>query len=199
MARIPADVRRGLLLEAALEVMAEGGVAAGTTRAIAGRADMPVAAFHYCFRSRDEMIRELIQKLSSIEREAVLDQLDGTMELPVALQAAGDAFLGHIETNPGHELVLLELHHYALRTPGLEELAEQQYEAYFANARMVLVAIAQATGTRWSLELDVLCRMVVTLLDGITTTWLADRDTAATRTVLDHYLQQIGTLARPVA
>lgn len=196
MARIPADVRRELLLDAALEVMTESGVAAGTTRAIAGRADMPVAAFHYCFRSRDEMIRELIQKLSGIEREAVLDQLDGEMELPAALNAAADAFLGHIETNPGHELVLFELNHYALRTPGLQELAEQQYLAYFANARMVLEAVARATGTRWSLDLDMLSRMVVTLLDGITTTWLADRDTAATRQVLDHFLEQIGTLAK---
>ena len=71
MPRMSADARRAELLQAALRVMSRDGIAAGTTRAIVAEAGMPLATFHYCFRSRNELLRELITLLTSQEQEAI--------------------------------------------------------------------------------------------------------------------------------
>src|SRR3981081_3095040 len=60
MARVPAGQRRQELIEAAFTVMARDGVAAASTRAITAEAGAPLSAFHYCFRSKQELLQELI-------------------------------------------------------------------------------------------------------------------------------------------
>ena len=60
MARLSYAERRALLVRAALRLIDSDGVHAATTRAIVAEARMSLASFHYAFRSRDEMIRELI-------------------------------------------------------------------------------------------------------------------------------------------
>jgi hypothetical protein len=74
---------------------------------------------------------------------------------------------------------------HSLRDPALRPLARQQYRAYGAAATRLLEQIATATGVSWRRPVPELARLLVTLIDGATTTWLVDRDTAATRTVLD--------------
>src|SRR5687767_6056215 len=72
-----ADARRAELLQAALRVMSRDGVAAGTTRAIVAEAGMPLATFHYCFRSRNELLRELITLVTTMERDAAAAAMAG--------------------------------------------------------------------------------------------------------------------------
>ena len=57
--------------------------------------------------------------------------------------------------------------------------------AYLAAAAQLLERAAGLTGERWARPVGELARLLVTLVDGATTTWLVDRDTAATRAVLD--------------
>jgi TetR/AcrR family transcriptional regulator, regulator of biofilm formation and stress response len=203
---MPADQRRAALIEAALVVMARDGLAAGTTRAIVAEAGMPLASFHYCFHTRDELLRELIQMVVTRELEASLgamaagEELDGKSgraQLTAILRAALSGYLEHIAANPGHELVLFELNHHALRTPELSDLAVEQYRQYYAAAEQVLAQAGELAGVHWRVELPVLARLVVTVLDGATTTWLADRDTDATRAALNILTEQIVALASP--
>ncbi len=70
MPRLPAEVRRAALVEAALRVMARDGLAAGTTRAIVAEAGMSLASFHYAFASRDELLRELVHRVVGHELAA---------------------------------------------------------------------------------------------------------------------------------
>lgn len=197
MARMSAEQRRERLLEAAVAVMTRDGVAAGTTRAIVAEAGMAVSVFHYCFRSREELVREVILRLQSGERTQVLAAVAPGADVRATLANAADGFMDYLVKEPGDQLVLFELNHYALRTPSLSDLAVEQYAGYYATARAVLEAVAEIHGVTWSLDLDVLARMVVTLIDGVTTTWLADRDTLHTRLVLDHLLDHVATLAVP--
>jgi AcrR family transcriptional regulator len=192
-----AQQRRELLLDAAARVMARGGVAAGTTRAIVAEAGMHVSVFHYCFRSRDEMLGELIGRLATIERSAVWQALEPGEDLRGCLRNAAAGYLAHLEARPGDELLLLELNHYALRTPELTDLAREQYDGYYRTAGEVLEHLTTLTGCSWSVPMGVLTRMVITLLDGITTTWLADRDTGAARDVLDRMVDLLATLGQP--
>lgn len=195
MARMSADERRAQLLDAAERVMTRDGVAAGTTRAIAGEAGMPVSVFHYCFRSRDELIGELIRRLGGAEREAVWSGITPDGELGDVLASAADAYLAHLTERPGQEQMLFELNHYALRTPGMEHLAAEQMAMYLESARAVIDRVSEVAGVTWSIDADELARLVITITDGITTTWLADRDTDASRATMRRLLEMVASYA----
>ena len=197
MTRISATARRDLLVQAALRVIARQGVAGATTRAIVAEAGMSLASFHYAFRSHDEMMHELIAHVVAGESTAVFAALDPDADIRTALRAGLGAFLDYVVADPGHELVMQELLQYALRTPGLEHRAAEQYAAYQRAITELLVAGATAAHVVWTLPVAEVARLVVTVTDGVTLGYLADRDEAAARRVLDHAAAAIATLAGP--
>ena len=172
-------------MEAALRVMARDGLAAGTTRAIVAEAGMSLASFHYAFASRDELLRELVHRVVGHELAAATADLDLTAGLPGVLRSAARGYLDHLEREPGAEQLMLELTLYSLRDPALCPVARQQYRAYTAAATRLLDQAATLTGAAWCRPVPELARLLVTLIDGATTTWLVDRDSAATRATLD--------------
>jgi TetR/AcrR family transcriptional regulator, regulator of biofilm formation and stress response len=182
--RLAARERRAALVEAALRVMVRDGLAAGTTRAIAAEAGMPLASFHYAFASRDELLRELVHRVVGAELSAAEAPMDAP-DLAGCLRQAAAGYLDHLEREPGHEQLMLELTLHAVRDPALGSVARQQYRAYTAGATRLLERAAEVTGSCWQRPVPELARLLVTLVDGATTTWLVDRDTAATRAVLD--------------
>lgn len=185
MARLPADARRAALVEAALRVMSRDGLAAGTTRAIVAEAGMSLASFHYAFGSRDELLRELVHRVVGHEQSAAAAEVPEGAGLADHLRAAAAGYLRHLEREPGAEQLMLELALHALRDPALRPLARLQYRAYTAAATRLLEEAAAATGATWRRPVPELARLLVALVDGATTTWLVDRDTEATRAVLD--------------
>lgn len=197
MTRMSADERRERLLAAADELMTREGVAAGTTRAIVAEAGMQPSVFHYCFRSRDEMVNELITRLGSRERQAVWEGVVPSTDLREMLASAVDAYLGYLVEAPERELVGFELNHWAQRA-GHPEVAAQQYASYYDVAGQVLSLAAAATGHRWTVPLDLVARIAISILDGVTTTWLADRDTEASKQVLAGLLDHVAGLAEPL-
>ena len=74
---------------------------------------------------------------------------------------------------------MFELTQYALRTPHLADLPAEQYRSYHALAAGLLEAGASALHIEWSIPVPDLARLLVTLTDGLTLAWLADRDDAA--------------------
>lgn len=198
MARMSADERRERLLVAAEQLMTRDGVAAGTTRAIAAEAGMPPSVFHYCFSSRDEMVEALILRLGSREREAVWEGVVASENLREMLRSAVEAYLSHLTAHPEQEQVLIELNHYALRTPGMSHLAATQYDMYYESATHVLQLAAEFTGNRWTLGVQTMARMAITILDGVTLTWLADRDTERAREILADLLDHVASLVEPL-
>ncbi|WP_460436468.1 TetR/AcrR family transcriptional regulator [Angustibacter speluncae] len=190
-----ADERRERLLDAAVRLMTRDGVAAATTRAVAAEAGMRVSTFHYCFASRDEMIALVVQRLSASERLSVDEALGPGKDLRATMADAAEGFLQHLVAHPGHEQVLFELNHLALRSPGLEHLAAAQYAMYHEAAAWVLQQVADLSGSAWAVPVPDLARLVVTVTDGVTTTWLADRDTGAARATLTTLLDLLLTHA----
>ncbi len=190
-----ADERRAELIEAAFRVMSKDGVTAGTVRAICSEAGMALATFHYCFRSRDELLRELMVMLAMKERVAAETAMEPGSDITDALRQAAFGYLHHLEQDPGHELVLFELVHHALRTPGLRDLADEQYRRYDETATNILTAAAEIADVTWTLELPVLARLVVTMIDGLTTTWLVDHDSAKAGQVIEAFVGYLSTAA----
>lgn len=180
-ARRPSDERRRDLVEAALRVMARDGVAAASTRAITAEAGMAQSRFHYCFRSKAELLREVVE---TMVRNQVTSVLGAGGDVRTALRA----YAQHLVDHPEQHLLSYELTQYALRTPGLAPLAAQQYQAYLEGAAEVLAALGidDPSGPR----------LVVALLDGVTLQWLVDRDVEAAVAVLERFAEQYPSAMR---
>lgn len=181
-------------MQAAIRVIAQHGVAAATTRAIVAEADMSLASFHYVFRSHSEMMREVVAFVVDAEVASVFATLTPGGDIRQVLRAGLQAYLDYLIADPGHEQVMQELVHYALRTPGLEGLAADQYVAYNSG----VVSVLLGAGVEWSLPVHDVARLIVTITDGVTLAWLADRDTASAERVLDFAADSLAALAVPI-
>ena len=195
MARVSATDRRRQLVEAAFRVIGAEGFAAATTRRICAEAGAPVAAFHYCFASKEELLVELTEATVAglIEAQAggvlVRDSVTGS------LRATLREYWATVEADPNREVVLTGLTQYALHEPALAGVAQRQYAAYHRTARVTLQSVAAAHGVSWRLPVDELARMLVVVTDGVVIAWLVDRDGEAARAALDAFAEALAGFA----
>lgn len=197
MTRLSSEERRSALIRAAVRVIARDGLAAATTRAIVAEARMPLASFHYAFRSRDGMIRDLVAFVVDNERAAILASLRPGADIRSTIRDGVQAYFDLVTSEPGREQSMFELLHYALRTPELGDLPRLQYESYHRVVTEVLLAGAAQVGIEWSLPIDDLARLAVAFTDGLTLAWLADRDDAASSRLMDSMADALAVFARP--
>lgn len=183
MTRIPATERRSALIEAALRVVSRHGIAQATTRAIVAEAGMSLASFHYAFDSRDELIDELITTVVEREQQAVIPEVVPGGDLRRIIESGLDRYLEHLKADPEHEQAMLELTQYALRSPERHPLAVAQYARYAALAEQALEAAAANADATWRVPVATVARVLVAFTDGLTLTWLVDRDDDAARAV----------------
>ncbi|MFF2372522.1 TetR/AcrR family transcriptional regulator [Agromyces sp. NPDC058110] len=197
MTRIPAPERRAALIEAAFRVVSRNGIAQATTRAIVAEAGMSLASFHYAFESRDALIDELITTVIERTRGAVMpdDLDDGT--LVEVLEAGIVRYFEHLKADPEHEQAMLELTHYALRSPDRHPLARAQYARYVELAEQSLEIAAERSGSAWRVPVASAARTLVAFTDGLTVTWLVDRDDAAALTVAHAAADALSRMAEP--
>lgn len=195
MGRVGSAERRAALVRAALRVIDRDGVHAATTRMIVAEAGMSLASFHYAFRSRDEMMRELVAFVVQDEQRVSLEALDPDADIRSAVRAGMQAYFDLLRAHPSREQALQELVQYSLRTPGLEHLPRAQYASYFHTARVLLERGAENAGVQWSLPIEQLARILIAITDGLTVAWLADRDDEAADRLIDFAVDTIGALA----
>jgi DNA-binding transcriptional regulator YbjK len=181
-----ASDRRAALARAALTVVDRDGVHAATTRAIVAEAQMALGSFHYAVPSRDELLRDVIELVVADEGDAALaGLLTDAVDPRDAIRRTLTAFLDHVRAEPGREQAMFELTQYALRSPELHDLPAEQYARYHALASTVLADAETHLGIRWTVPAPELARLVVTITDGITLAWLANRDDAAAERSID--------------
>jgi len=197
MARMSSIDRRGEIVQAALRVIAEQGVPGATTRAIVAEAGMPLASFHYAFASRDEMMEELIAHVVETQSIAAFEAIRFGADIRSTIRDGLQAFFDTIVADTGEEQVLFELMLFAMRTPGLESLPQRQWAKYRDAARQVLEAAADSGGIRWTVPVDSVARLLITYTDGLTLSWLADRDLAAAAVVMDLAADSLTALTTP--
>lgn len=193
--RMPVADRRAALIRAALRVISRDGVADASTRAITTEAGMSLASFHYAFASRSELLAQLIDVVIADEKTVTERVLTTSDSLEPLIRDGFKAYLSLLTADPDHEQAMLELTFYALRTDGMHHTAARQYDAYLDLAAGLMSRAAKQTGCRWTIPLDVVARLVVTVTDGMTTTWLADRDTEATTAVAEGAAAWLAQLA----
>ncbi|WP_194920714.1 TetR/AcrR family transcriptional regulator [Catenulispora rubra] len=181
MPRIAVDERRELLVEAAIRVMVRDGVAKATTRSIVAEAGMALATFHYSFRSKQELLENVIETITAHTLDLAVEVLVGDGSAEDKVRSALDTYWSHVLANPGEHRVTYELTQYALRHPGLATIAKRQYEAYIAAASTLIESLDVA----WKAPTPVIARYLISVMDGMTLLWLNEGDDASCRAALD--------------
>jgi AcrR family transcriptional regulator len=159
------DERREELVDAAIAILAAEGLAAATTRRITDEAGLALGAFHYAFRSKDELLRAVIERLAA----QIADTLDGLrngdrQDLQHAVEAIIRGVWDYVEAEPDVQLAHYELTIHALRDPALRELAAWQYDRYVEIVSHALEGVPDAPVGAERIEL---ARFLVATLDGL--------------------------------
>jgi TetR/AcrR family transcriptional regulator len=146
----PDAKNRGVLLDAAEQLMLEDGYAAVTSRRVADRAGLKPQLVHYYFRTMDEMFIEVFRRRAT----------QGLDALAVALQSDQPLWaLWEFGTNPEATQLTMEFmglanHRKALRTEiayYAERFREQQVGAMTAALRRYGVEVADVPPVVWAL------------------------------------------------
>lgn len=193
--RAAAD-RRGDLMDAAVTVMSERGLAATTTRAIAEQAGVPQGVFHYCFRSKDELIAALFEREITRTVVSVSDALAAATSVHGGIRSALDAQLGLVRAAPDYHLALAEMSLTVQRTAALAELAVWEQEQYRLRVRANIEDWTDRQALTWSVPLEDLASHLVALGTGVASTWLADRDDARADAAIAVAVASLASLAR---
>ena len=167
MARLSVDERREQFVRAAITVMSREGLDRATTRRIAEVAGAPQAALHYAFRDKEELLVAVVGEVTGeVERilRAAVVPADG---LEAAVRSASSAFWQHVIGDDGLQLMQYELSIHCRRTPGLEWLAEWQYNRYVMVAQDVFQAAADADPAVSGVDVATLSRFIVAATDGL--------------------------------
>jgi AcrR family transcriptional regulator len=181
------EERREQLVDAAIEVLAAEGLTKATTRRITDHAGLALGAFHYAFRSKDDLLQAVIERIATRVEQAFADAVsDPGRGVEVALGSLVEGFWELVESTPDLQLAQYELTVHALRDPGLKPLAMQQYERYVAA---VSEHLSDVRGAPDGEELEDLARFLVATLDGLVLQSFVHEDPEAARRRLDLQLR----------
>ncbi|WP_062520390.1 TetR/AcrR family transcriptional regulator [Demequina silvatica] len=177
--RMPIEERRAALVEATLAVVERDGLSGTSARTIVRQAGMPLGALHYAFDSLDGLLAAAVDAVTEQERLAVEHLMPAADTVEDRLEAGLAAYVDLLTSRPARELAFLELMLHASRARLAEPPAPGRYAPSYAVVEALLADAADRAGATWTTAPATLARHTVAMLDGITTTWLADHDTAA--------------------
>jgi AcrR family transcriptional regulator len=195
MARVPVEERRADLVQAAIQVATREGLAATTTRRIAQELGISVGIVHYCFRSKEELLHEVIRVIAEAQVVAARSAIAPGGDLATSVRNAFLGFWQLVEATPEAQLLTYELTSWALRNAETEPLAREQRASQLAGIEAILAEISKATEVEWKVPAEQLARMTLAVTDGVTLGWLVDRDTASAVQILETFAEQLLGLA----
>jgi AcrR family transcriptional regulator len=176
MARMSAAERRDKLIDAGIAVMSREGVANTTTRAIVAEAGMQIGVFHYCFRSKDELIGEVARTISERSIAAVGEVLARTDDPAELIEGCVEAYWRRIQRDPREYQLIFELTHFALRQEGWDLPTREKREQNIEAVAALLAVIAEKGSITWRSPIDLVAQYVLATLEGITFQWVIHRD-----------------------
>jgi TetR/AcrR family transcriptional regulator, regulator of biofilm formation and stress response len=172
------DERRIQLIDAAVAILAEEGLARATTRNITDRAGLALGAFHYAFASKDELLAAVMERIAVATEEA-LEQALAEQGEASAVTRLLDGFWRFIDARPELQLAKAELTVHALRDPAMRPLAEAQYERYSTAIEQLLARAPELAAA--PAECESMARYLVATLAGLVMQRLIQGDPAAAR------------------
>jgi AcrR family transcriptional regulator len=181
--------RRTQIVEVAIELMADRGLAEVSIRDVAGAAGVPISSITYHFGSRDELLRAVMEAMIAKFCDRMVAAGPGATGLDEVLAGYRNEIAAGTGYGPGHHALLIEFTLYASRRPETS-LARRQYESYEEAGSRVIDAICARTGTTFVGDRAPVVRLLIALLEGMTLQQLASGDPHSAQPVLA-YLDQV--------
>ncbi|MFF7992844.1 TetR/AcrR family transcriptional regulator [Kitasatospora xanthocidica] len=175
MAHVPASERRPQLVQAAIDLMAREGVAAGSTRAIAAELGVAQATVHYTFGTKKDLYRAVIEQLTAefIGSVRAVSPGDGTFgeQVRTLVHALWESSTGE----DGRCMLLSEFAALAMRDPDLQEIMRAlQYETEGTAAEMI-TALARVHDLRLAVPAEEIAVHFLSGFHGLTDRYLSLR------------------------
>ncbi len=197
MSKLPVAERRAQIVEAAVVVALREGIDRMTTRRVAHQAGVAVGVLHYCFGTRDALLREVITNLVDDTSQSMASVFDTPGDLRSCLNRAIEVFCSSVEANPDRHLLTYEMTTWAVRNPEFADLGAWQYDCYYRATEAFFEHLAEVAGVVWSTPASTLARLMVALNEGVTLAWLIDRDGARARMTYAAFTDLVVDLAVP--
>ena len=195
---VKADVRRGQLVAAAREVLEREGMAGATLRAVAARAGVPLGTVHYIFPSKEQLLRAVLEDVVEEISDAARASAGTATDLESAIRTTAlEVWSNLVETNPGLQVMQYELTMWALRTPGMAEVARRQYELYLEVITTIWTEAVDRAGVPLAVPADRLARLFLAGVDGLILQYLTIGDAARTKADLEALVGETVRYAAP--
>ncbi|WP_052512929.1 TetR/AcrR family transcriptional regulator [Paracoccus sanguinis] len=158
---------RSRLIEAANDIIAEGGVAAASIRGVCERAGFSQGAFYSNFTDKEELLLALLeQQMHAAIREIedlMARMVGGSLDEDLSLLAARLQELGD---QPVPARLTIELYLHARRDPNFAAHLDRLRAAYHTDFARLLDGLAARHGVKWQVPPLHLSQMLHTLWTG---------------------------------
>ncbi|MDP4025654.1 TetR family transcriptional regulator [Methylobacterium sp. NEAU 140] len=126
--------RRARIVRAALDVIAERGVAETTHRRVAAAADVPLGSMTYHFATLDALLADAFSLLADTVSARFTERLAAAATVDEAREAVVDLIVDESWATPRNMLLSYELYAYAARNPPLRRVMQ----AWMAQSQAAL-------------------------------------------------------------
>ena len=136
--------RKGRIVEAAVDVIAQYGVAGTTHRRIAAAADVPLGSLTYHFTGLDDLLAQAFRRHAERMSRAYEAHFEGVRTREQFVAAVTDLIHGLADDDPRDWAVAYELYLAALRDPALRSVTE----SWMRTSRAVLERFVDSATAR---------------------------------------------------
>lgn len=175
MPRISAAERRDALVRAAVDVIATHGIDGATTRRIAEQAQAPLAALHYCYDSKEDLLADVFEFVASRYRDVIAES-DPHADLVETARALLRSVMDFYLESANLGATALELTNWARRQN--RDHAMTVYDKAMETLRTTL-RNAAADQPLEPETIDHLAFVIASLADGFALNWLTYGDRSA--------------------
>jgi TetR/AcrR family transcriptional regulator, regulator of biofilm formation and stress response len=126
--------RKGRIVDATIEVIADHGVAGTTSRRIAAAADVPLGSLTYHFDGLDDLLTQAFERFAERISPRYEAHFEHVRDLPDLIDAVTGLISGDAEQDAREWSVSYELYLAALRNPALRTVTD----AWMRRSRAVL-------------------------------------------------------------
>ena len=194
-------------MEAAISRAVRDGLADTTVRGIAEEAGVSLSTVHYCFASKNELLRAVARAIAGPLSAPVTAAItgmskdathpgDGPPGVEDVLRAAFHAYWEVARSTPGRQLLSYELTTWSLRSETGPSVARDLYDSFHTTVEGFVDAVSRTCGVTWSAPVPLLARTVVATTTGVRLAWLVDHDDDAALAALDLLANQLAGQAR---
>jgi AcrR family transcriptional regulator len=171
--RVPSEERKEQLIAATVELMRREGVQSVTMRAIAKEANAPLAAAHYNFADKDELMEAAagawLKNLGRFSRD-----LPAHLGLRKTVEQVAEGYWRSLEEEPASLLAEFELILWATRNAGVSPVAAKIYPAYEVELGNMFSAAAESDGEACRIGIPALVRSFLMIYDGAAIQYITD-------------------------